>query len=89
MALKPKGRLALTTSDDGVLEKPDMMKPRRAAVPSQIMTVAEVAKYLRVHPSTLYRLLRQHQIPAFKIGSDYRFERDAIVKWMADEQVKC
>jgi excisionase family DNA binding protein len=76
--------LALTSSANGVVENPDMTKPRHAAVPSQIMTVAEVAKYLQVHPSTLYRGVRQHQIPAFKIGSDYRFERDAIIKWMTD-----
>jgi excisionase family DNA binding protein len=81
-------RWALISSANGVVEDAEMTKPRHAAVPSQIMTVAEVAKYLQAHPSTLYRLLRQHQIPAFKIGSDYRFERDAIVKWMADGQVK-
>jgi excisionase family DNA binding protein len=57
-------------------------------MPSRIMTVAEVAKYLRVHRSTLCRLVRQHQFPAFKIGSDYRFERDAIAKWMTDGQPK-
>jgi hypothetical protein len=32
----------------------------------QIMTVKEVADYLRVHPITVYRLLRQRQLPAFK-----------------------
>jgi excisionase family DNA binding protein len=65
-----------------------MMKPRHAAAPSRIMTVAEVAQYLQVHPSTLYKLVRRHQIPAFKIGADYRFDRDAIETWMADQQVK-
>ena len=65
-----------------------MKKPRHAALPSQILTAAEVAKYLQVHPSALYKLLRQHQIPAFKIGADYRFDRDAIEKWMTAGQVK-
>ena len=65
------------------------MKPHHTAAPNQIMTVTEVAQYLQVHPSTLYKLVRRHQIPAFKIGSDYRFERGAIAKWMADGQVKC
>jgi excisionase family DNA binding protein len=64
------------------------MNPPQAAAPRRIMTTAEVAQYLQVHPSTLYKLVRRHQIPAFKIGSDYRFEKDAIDKWMADGQVK-
>jgi len=54
----------------------------------KIMTTAEIAQYLRVHQSTVYRLLRRHQIPTFKVGSDYRFDSDAIEKWMADGQVK-
>ncbi len=64
------------------------MKPRDDNTSSQIMTAPEVAKYLKVHPSTLYKLLRKGQIPFFKIGSDYRFDRDAIEKWMRDRQVK-
>jgi excisionase family DNA binding protein len=63
------------------------MKPTPAA-PSRIMTVAETAQYLRVHKRTLYKLLRRHQIPAFKIGADYRFDSDAIEKWMTAGQVK-
>jgi len=64
------------------------MKPRHTAVPSQIMTVAEICQLLQVHPSTLYKLVRRHQIPAFKIGSDYRFDRDLIAKWIVDRQMK-
>jgi excisionase family DNA binding protein len=64
------------------------MKPRPAAAPSQIMTVAELADYLRVDASTAYRQVRQHQIPAFKIGGAYRFDKDAIKKWMTDAQLK-
>jgi excisionase family DNA binding protein len=64
------------------------MKPHHAATVGPIMTVAEIAQYLKVHPSTLYRLIRRHQIPAFKIGSDYRFDKDSIKKWMTDRQMK-
>jgi excisionase family DNA binding protein len=58
------------------------------APPSRIMTVAETAQYLHVSPSTMYRLLRRHQIPAFKVGADYRFDRDTIEKWITAGQVK-
>jgi excisionase family DNA binding protein len=43
--------------------------------------VNEVADYLRVHRSTIYRLLRQHGIPAFRIGSDWRFNIEEIDRW--------
>ena len=38
-----------------------------------ILTVKEVAAYLKIHPSTLYRLLKRQGLPAFKMGSDWRF----------------
>jgi len=51
---------------------------------NEILTVGEVAIYLRVHRSTVYRLLRCKQIPAFKVGSDWRFERGSVDQWMRD-----
>ena len=64
------------------------MKSRHDATPSSIMTAGEVAQYLRIHSSTLYRLIRRDQIPFFKMGSDYRFDRNLIDKWIANRQVK-
>jgi len=64
------------------------MKPRDDATPRRFMTVAEVADYLHVSLTTVHRLARHGRIPAFKIGRDYRFGRDAIEKFVTDEQVK-
>jgi excisionase family DNA binding protein len=47
----------------------------------EILTVAEVAAYLRVHPSTIYRLLKAHQLPAFHVGGDWRFNVEEIDRW--------
>ncbi|HVN88893.1 MAG TPA: helix-turn-helix domain-containing protein [Candidatus Binataceae bacterium] len=47
----------------------------------QVMTLEEVAAYLRVHPSTIYRLLKRHKIPAFKVGSDWRFNVESVDRW--------
>jgi excisionase family DNA binding protein len=47
------------------------------------MTLEEVAAYLRVHESTVYRLLKKQSIPAFKLGSDWRFNQESIDKWIA------
>lgn len=64
------------------------MKPRHAAAPRRMMTTAEAAEYLRVHRSTLHKLVRKGQIPSFKIGSDYRFDSEAIEKWTTDPHRK-
>lgn len=47
-----------------------------------IMTTGEVAAYLRVHQTTIYRLLRNGEIPAFRVGSDWRFKSETIDRWM-------
>jgi excisionase family DNA binding protein len=44
-----------------------------------VMTVDEVAAFLRCHRTTIYRLLKRKQIPAFRIGSDWRFMKAEIV----------
>ena len=63
------------------------MKPGGDAMPRRILTTAEVAEYLQVSLNTVHRLVRHGQIPAFRIGCDYRFYRDAIQKWMIDRKV--
>ena len=49
----------------------------------KVLTVQEVSTYLRVHPSTIYRMLKKNQLPAFRVGSDWRFTVEAIDKWRA------
>jgi excisionase family DNA binding protein len=48
---------------------------------SRIMTVRELADYLRVHKTTVYRQLKLGQLPAFKVGSDWRFNVESIDRW--------
>lgn len=47
----------------------------------KVLTVGELSNYLRVHRSTIYRLLKRGQLPGFKIGSDWRFNVEAIDHW--------
>ncbi len=51
-----------------------------------ILTVQNVAEYLHVHPSTIYRLVKNKQLPAFRVGSDWRFNRESIDRWRADAE---
>ena len=47
----------------------------------KVLTVNELAEYLRVHRSTIYRLLKKGLLPGFKIGSDWRFNLEVIDEW--------
>jgi excisionase family DNA binding protein len=60
----------------------------RMAQPSQsdqIFTIKELSEHLRVHPTTIYRLLRQGHLPGFRVGSNWRFSRTAIEEWERDQ----
>ncbi len=62
------------------------MKRLQYPGPTKVMTVREVAAYLQVHPITIYRLVRRDQIPAFHVGSDWRFNIKAIDHWILQQQ---
>ena len=47
-----------------------------------VLILEEVAQFLRIHLSTVYRLLRKHNIPAFKVGSDWRFNQESVESWV-------
>lgn len=56
--------------------------------PLRMMTVKELSEYLRVHPSTIYKLLRRRELPGFRVGSDWRFRVEVIDHWCLDRNVK-
>ncbi len=47
-----------------------------------VLTVAEVATYLRIPKATVYKLVRQEKIPAHKVGKHWRFMRDELEGWL-------
>jgi excisionase family DNA binding protein len=47
-----------------------------------LLTVKEVAALLRVSAQTLYKMLEHGEIPAVKVGSQWRFDRDRIREWL-------
>jgi len=54
---------------------------------ASVLTLEEVAGYLRVHPSTIYRLLKKKRLPAFKVGSDWRFNLESIDRWRTQAEL--
>jgi excisionase family DNA binding protein len=55
------------------------------AAQGTLMTLQEVADYLRVTRSTIHRMLKRNQIPAFRIGRHWRFNFEVINKWCASQ----
>ncbi len=54
----------------------------------RVMTVKELSEYLRVHPSTIYKLLRRGELPGFRIGTDWRFNAEVIDRWCLERNMK-
>lgn len=48
----------------------------------KIFKVGELAEYLRAPKSTIYQLAETNKIPAFKVGRQWRFRKDAVDKWI-------
>jgi len=53
-----------------------------------VLTVRDLSNYLRIHPSTVYRLLKTGQLPAFRVGSDWRFNVEEIDRWRVEREKK-
>jgi excisionase family DNA binding protein len=52
----------------------------------RLMTIDEVARYLRIHRSTVYRLAKTGRIPASKVGNKWRFRKDVIDQWLSEKE---
>ena len=55
---------------------------------ADLFTVKEVAKYLKLHEITVYRMLKNKRIPAIRVGGQWRFESDAIKAWLDSSNPK-
>ena len=56
-------------------------------MPEKIMTLKEVAEYLKLAEKTAYRLAAEGKIPGFKVGGSWRFRKDVIETWI-DQQTE-
>ena len=63
-------------------------EPQRRPERTQIMTPKEAAKYLGFHLVTIYRLLKKRDIPATKIGGQWRFKKDVLDAWLHERMNK-
>ena len=49
------------------------------------LSIQEVAKRFRVNNTTVYRLVKQGRLPAFKVGNQWRFSEQVLDSWAVDQ----
>ena len=49
---------------------------------SKLLTLEETAKYLDIHPGTLYRWAQKRKVPAAKIGKIWRVRKEKLEEWL-------
>ncbi|MDO6426107.1 helix-turn-helix domain-containing protein [Thalassotalea sp. 1_MG-2023] len=54
----------------------------------EILTLKEVAEYLKLAEKTAYRLALEGKLPGFKVGGSWRFQREDILKWIEEQKNK-
>jgi excisionase family DNA binding protein len=53
--------------------------------PENMLTAAEVARYFRLHVMTIYRMVQRRELPAVRVGRQWRFRRDQIDRWLHEQ----
>src|SRR6185437_10308824 len=61
-------------------------KSRGGSPDNEILTIEEVAAYLRLTPQTIYKWAQEKRIPAAKLGKEWRFRKSIVDRWL-DEQI--
>jgi len=56
----------------------------REHMSEDILTIRDVAEYLKVTEKTVYGLAQKGKIPGFKVGGQWRFKREDIDQWIED-----
>ncbi|MCP5347364.1 MAG: helix-turn-helix domain-containing protein [Gammaproteobacteria bacterium] len=54
----------------------------------EIMTLKEVAAYLKLAEKTAYRLAAEGKLPGFKVGGSWRFKREDIDRWIEEQKAQ-
>jgi excisionase family DNA binding protein len=65
-----------------------MMPKRRPFVGDRLLTVGEVAATMRVSNMTVYRLIKAGQLPAIRVGKNYRIRESDVNKYLSDRAVR-
>ena len=57
-------------------------------MPDEILTLPEVAILLKVAEKTVYTMAQKAQLPAFKVGGQWRFKRVDLDRWIEQQKAE-
>lgn len=57
------------------------------AMTDTILTLREVAAYLKLAEKTAYKLAAEGKLPGFKVGGSWRFKREDVEQWIEDQKL--
>jgi excisionase family DNA binding protein len=57
------------------------------AMTDEILTLKEVAAYLKLAEKTAYKLAAEGKLPGFKVGGSWRFKREDVQKWIEEQKL--
>ena len=79
-----------TSGEESELKTATERTRKRAMSPAgashAVMTIRDAAAFLHCHTSTLYRLVKRGEIPAFRLGGGWRLTWDSLERWMRENQ---
>ena len=55
-------------------------------MPDEILTLKEVAEYLKLTDKTAYRLASEGKLPGFKVGGSWRFKKEDVENWITERK---
>jgi excisionase family DNA binding protein len=71
--------------DTGLLPHSKVTTPEPSTEFGELRTLEQIARYLNVDKFTVYRLITQKKIPAFKVGNQWRFKQEMIDAWLMEK----
>ena len=61
---------------------------RSLSITTPVLKLSDLCNYLKVSPTTIYRLLKTGELPAFKIGGSWRFNIEEIERWQVENELR-
>ena len=80
-------QIAAAEAEKAAVPQPE--KPKRTIHwDDELMTTRQLMEFLSLSRTKIWELVNKEQLPAFKIGGDYRYRRTEVIEWLEKYRVK-
>jgi excisionase family DNA binding protein len=82
-------KIATEEAEKAAAAPPKPEKPKRTIHwDDELMTTRQLMEFLSLSRTKIWELVNKEQLPAFKIGGDYRYRRTEVIVWLEKYRVK-